>query len=104
MREKKKVALDLTCSVLAFAERGGATFFLRRSCTTWRAGTQTGGSHSLGPFYIRDTFPFWGPAASASTSAGVREGEEEEEEGEEEEESSEGRLRNPSVKRNGGNS
>lgn len=35
------------------------------------AGTQTGGSHSLGLF-ISETLTFWGPRASASVSGGVR--------------------------------
>lgn len=34
------------------------------------AGTQTGGSHSLGLF-ISETLSFWGPEASASTSVKV---------------------------------
>lgn len=34
------------------------------------AGTQTGGSHSLGLF-ISETLSFWGPGASASTSVRV---------------------------------
>lgn len=37
------------------------------------AGTQTGGSHSLGLF-ISETLSFWGPEASASTSVRVRGG------------------------------
>lgn len=37
------------------------------------AGTQTGGSHSLGLF-ISETLSFWGPKASASTSVRGRGG------------------------------
>ena len=61
-----------------FAEGDGGGFCLCHPAPVQlhylAAGTQTGGSHSLGLF-ISETLSFWGPKASASTSVRGRGGE-----------------------------